>query len=308
MARPLRIATYNVEWFNGLFDDHGRLRTDNELSGRYEITRRNQIESLGIVFTALDADAIMVIEAPNQSRRRSTVKALETFARTFGLRASHAVMGFPSETEQEIALLYDPSRIEAHHDPQSSAKAPRFDDVFRFDIDVDATPEAIRFSKPPLELALRADGHPLRVIGVHAKSKAPHGARNPAEAVRIGIQNRRQQLAECVWLRRRVAGLLARHQSVMVMGDFNDGPGLDEYEKLFGRSGIEIVLGLEEPPELRLHEPHARMALTQKVGIQPSSARFWLAPEQQYFEALLDFIMVSADLAANRPAGGSGIR
>lgn len=62
MARPLRIATYNVEWFNGLFDDHGRLRTDNELSGRYEITRRNQIESLGIVFTALDADAIMVIE------------------------------------------------------------------------------------------------------------------------------------------------------------------------------------------------------------------------------------------------------
>lgn len=301
MARPLRIATYNVEWFNGLFDDHGRLRTDNELSGRYEITRRNQIESLGIVFTALDADAIMVIEAPNQSRRRSTVKALETFARTFGLRASHAVMGFPSETEQEIALLYDPSRIEAHHDPQSSARAPRFDDVFRFDIDVDATPEAIRFSKPPLELALRADGHPLRVIGVHAKSKAPHGARNPAEAVRIGIQNRRQQLAECVWLRRRVAGLLARHQSVMVMGDFNDGPGLDEYEKLFGRSGIEIVLGLEEPPELRLHEPHARMALTQKVGIQPSSARFWLAPEQQYFEALLDFIMVSADLAAKSP-------
>ncbi|MEM1506519.1 hypothetical protein RG959_24575, partial [Domibacillus sp. 8LH] len=84
---------YNVEWFNGLFDDHGRLRPDNELSGRYEITRRNQIESLGIVFTALDADAIMVIEAPNQSRRRSTVKALETFARTFGLRASHAVMG-----------------------------------------------------------------------------------------------------------------------------------------------------------------------------------------------------------------------
>ncbi|MGP3698609.1 endonuclease/exonuclease/phosphatase family protein [Rhodobacter sp. NSM] len=301
MARRLRIATYNVEWFNGLFDDRGRLLADNELSGRYEITRRNQIESLGIVFSALDADAVMVIEAPNQGRRRSTVKALETFARTSGLRTSRAVMGFPNETDQEIALLFDPERIEARHDPQSSSKAPRFDEVFRIDVDVDATPEAIRFSKPPLELAVRADGHPLRLIGVHAKSKAVRGARNGAEEVRIAIQNRRQQLAECVWIRRRVSALLARHQSVMVMGDFNDGPGLDEYEKLFGRSGIEIVLGLEDPPDRWLHEPHARMALTQRVGIQPSSARFWLATEQQYFEALLDFIMVSPDLAAKAP-------
>ncbi|WP_101339787.1 endonuclease/exonuclease/phosphatase family protein [Cereibacter azotoformans] len=301
MGRRLRIATYNVEWFNALFDDRGRLLADNELSGRYEITRRNQIESLGIVFTALDADAIMVIEAPNHGRRRSTVKALETFARTFELRASQAIMGFANETDQEIALLFDPSRIESRHDPQASPKAPRFDGIFRFDIDVDAAPEAIRFSKPPLELAVRADGHALRLIGVHAKSKAGRGARNGAEEVRIAIQNRRQQLAECVWIRRRVAALLARHQSVMVMGDFNDGPGLDEYEKLFGHSGVEIVLGLDEPPELRLHEPHARMALTQRVGVQPSSARFWLAPEDQYFEALLDFIMISPDLAEKGP-------
>ncbi|MCE6951732.1 endonuclease [Cereibacter sphaeroides] len=301
MAAPLRIATYNVEWFNSLFDDRGRLLPDNELSGRFEVTRRNQIESLGIVFSALDADAIMVIEAPNQGSRRSTVKALETFARTFELKASRVAMGFANPTEQEIALLYNPDRIEARHDPQESAKAPRFDEVFRFDIDVDAAPEAIRFSKPPLELAVRADGHALRLIGVHVKSKAPRNSRTPAETVRIAIENRRQQLAECVWLRRRVAAHLAHGQSLIVMGDFNDGPGLDEYEQLFGHSGIEIVMGVDDEPKSRLHEPHARMALTQKVGISPSSARFWLAPQQQFFEALLDFIMVSPDLAARNP-------
>ena len=31
------------------------------------------------------------------------------------------------------------------------------------------------------------------------------------------------------------------------------------------------------------------------------ASRFWLAPAQAYFEALLDFIMVSPDLAAKSP-------
>ncbi|PTE22879.1 endonuclease [Cereibacter changlensis JA139] len=298
----LRIASYNVEWFNALFDNRDRLCADNEPSARYRITRREQAEALGIVFTALDADAVMVIEAPDHGSRRSTVKALESFAKTFGLRASKAIHGFTSGTEQEIALLYDPTRITARHDPQEDPKAPRFDRVFPFDIDVDAKPEPIRFSKPPLELALTADGRPLRMIGVHAKSKAPHRTRNPAEFSRISIDNRRKQLAQCVWIRRRVVGHLERGDSLIVLGDFNDGPGLDEYEKLFGQSGIEIVLGPEAEPPLQLTDPHARMALGQRVGVSPTTARFWLAPQERYFEALLDFIMVSPDLAAAGPS------
>ena len=77
----LRIATYNVEWFNNLFDDSGQLLVDGRWSGRQDVTRSQQIEALGIVFTALDADAVMVIEAPDQNGRRGTVKALEAFAR-----------------------------------------------------------------------------------------------------------------------------------------------------------------------------------------------------------------------------------
>ena len=89
--------------------------------------------------------------------------------------------------------------------------------------------------------------------------------------------------------------------SVIVMGDLNDGPGLDEYEKLFGHSGVEIVLGLNSGAEMHLYDPHAHMALAQKTGISPTTARFWLAPQKRYFEALLDFIMVSPDLAARSP-------
>ncbi|MBN2906317.1 MAG: endonuclease/exonuclease/phosphatase family protein [Rhodobacteraceae bacterium] len=305
----MRIATYNVEWFNSLFDDAGTLLDDDQGAGRYGVTRHQQIEALGIVFTAVDADAVMVIEAPDHNGKRSTVPALEGFARVMGLRARRAITGFQSETQQEIALLYDPDRLRVRHDPRGdptgkkgSTDAPRFDGVFRWDVDVDTAPELIRFSRPPLELAVdTAQGHALRVIGVHAKSKAPHGATTPDEVMRISIENRRKQLAQCIWLRQRVAAHLDAGESLIVLGDFNDGPGLDEYEKLFGRSGVEIVLGLDAEERLRLFDPHARQALLGRLSAQPSTARFFLTHQGRYLSALLDYVMVSPDLRDRGP-------
>jgi hypothetical protein len=258
----------------------------------------DQTVALGRVFTALDCDAVMVIEAPDSSRRRDGVFALESFAQHFGLRANRALGGFFSETQQEIALLYDPMAVSVHHDPKQHPKAPRFDQTFHFDLDVDASPEKIVWSKPPLEIAMQVDGRAIRLIGVHAKSKAPHGARTKAHAIRLSIENRRKQLAQCVWLRRRVLALLEEGAPVIVLGDFNDGPGFDEYEKLFGRSGLEIVLG--EGEGVQLFDPHARPALSDSIGAQPASARFRL-PDGQFLSAMLDYIMVSPDLAARNP-------
>lgn len=304
---PYRLGTWNVEWMNALFDDAGRLREDDGPSGRHGVSRRAQLAGIGIVLAALDADALVVVEAPDTNGRRSTVRALQTLAEACGLRARAALIGFASETEQEIALLYDPGRLSALHDPRGEPAvrhggAPRFDGVFRFDLDNDAVPEPVRWARPPLELAMAtAAGRAFRLIGVHAKSKAPYGARTEAEATRIGIENRRKQLAQCVWLRRRVEGHLAAGETLVVAGDFNDGPGLDQFEALFGRSGVEVVLGADAAPELRLFDPHAAMALGRRLGPAPATARFCLPPQGRYFEALLDFVMVSPDLVATAP-------
>jgi len=304
----MRIATYNVEWFSNLFARDGQLLEDGEWSGRQDVTRGDQLASLGIVFTALDADAVMVIEAPDDNRHRDTVRSLENFAKHYGLRARKALLGFRNDTQQEIALLYNPDLLEAVHDPvgretgkKGNPHAPRFDGVFRWDVDVDAAPELIEFSKPPLEVALtvKATGRVLRMIGVHVKSKAPHGARGREEVMRVAIQNRRKQMAQCIWLRQRIEGHLEAGESLIVLGDFNDGPGLDEYEKLFGRSGVEVVLG--ENGAVKLHDPHARMAFNRRVGGMPVTARFYIAKEQRYLEALLDYVMLSPDLCALDP-------
>lgn len=306
----MRIATYNVEWFNSLFDDAGTPLEDGGWSSRRDVTRVQQLTALGIVFTAIDADAVMVIEAPDENSRRQTVPALEAFAAKFDLRARKAVIGFANDTQQEIALLYDLDVLQARHDPQGdetgkkgSQGAPRFDGVFRIDLDVDATEDLVRFSKPPLELALEtASGFQFRMIGAHLKSKAPHGARGRDAVMRASIANRRKQLAQAIWLRQRVETHLAAGTPLMVLGDLNDGPGLDEYEDLFGRSSVEIVLGQQgqHDPQLCLFDPHAQAVLNNRWA-SPSSSRFYIAEEKRYLQALLDYIMISPDLRGRSP-------
>lgn len=304
----MRIATYNVEWFDALFEDNV-LAVDDAWSARHNVTRAQQTEALGIVFTALDADAVMVIEAPDTSKAADTIAALEHFAASFDLRARKAIMGFANETQQEIALLYDPDAMQVRHDPQGpatgkkgSAAAPRFDGTFRIDLDVDAKEDLVTFSKPPLELAVEtAGGVAFRMIGAHLKSKAPHGATNAKEAMRISIANRRKQLAQAIWLRARIDAHLAADTPLMLLGDLNDGPGLDEYEHLFGRSSVEIILGEEGAPQ-RLFDPNAARALSRKLGAVPTSARFWMRDEKRYLQALLDYIMVTPDLRKLQPS------
>ena len=288
----MRIATYNVEWFDRLFDDTGDLLEDGAWSARWNVTRRRQIAALCRVFAALDADAVLVIEAPDTSSHRSGQAALETFAARAGIRARRALIGFANDTMQEIALLYDPDRIRPRHDPQDSEAAPRFDRSFLVDLDVDAAPDTVRWSKPPLELALDTDHGPIRLIGVHAKSKSTHGATEAARITRA-IANRRKQLAQCLWLRARIDDHVAAGDSLIVAGDCNDGPGLDEFEALFGRSGLEIVLGEGAG---RLIDPHALPP--RSTMARPASARFWDRDGKRWVGAMLDYAMLTPDLAA----------
>lgn len=291
----MRIATYNVEWFHRLFDPEGVLLEDDRWSSRHNVTRQDQLRALGRVFRAMDADGVMIIEAPDSHSHRDGVAALENFAKRFGVRTNRALMGFINDTKQEIAFLYDPKVLTVEHDPRSSADAPRFDSSFTADLGVGAENVPVTWSKPPLELSVKHGKHVMRMIGVHAKSKAAHGAETPREIAELSIMNRRKQLAQCQWLRARVDEHLDAGEPLVVLGDFNDGPGLDQYEALFGRSGIEQVIG--GPDDRQLVDPHARMALAQRIGVSPTTARFYLSHEKRFMQALLDYVMVSPDLA-----------
>lgn len=314
MNRPLRIAAYNIEWFGNLFDDDDRLIADETWSARWNITRRRQGAAIAEVMRAVDADIFQIVEAPDQDRRHSCVAALEGFAATFGLRQRRALIGFENDTRQELALLYDPDRASARHMPRgvrydapeappepgtlsADAYAPRFDGDLPLDIDLDGVIDFHRFSKPPLEAEVEVDGAMLRLIGVHAKSKSAHGAKDEADELRISILNRRKQLAQCEWIRRRVEGHLDLGEDVIVLGDFNDGPGIDRYEQMFGRSGVEVAMGDISDPDRLLRNPYVKPRERSRFGWRPSTSRFYNRETKTYMNALLDFVMLSPDLA-----------
>ena len=306
MTRALRLASYNVEWFTELFDDNCAFLNDNSPSVRHEVSKAQQFAAIGAVLTALDADAVMIIEGPDQSETRSAVRAMENFAAHFNLRARRALVGFTSYTRQEIVLIYDPDVMLVRHDPMGDADetsaAPRFDFEYLYDLNGDGLAENIGFSKPPLEVLAQIYGGPdLRLIGVHTKSKAPRNTRSKAEFVAQSIENRRKQLAECFWLRGRVAQVLAQETPLIVMGDFNDGPGLDEYELQFGYSSVEVVIGAANPDQPQLFDPHGAKTAAPWGDVAPTTSRFYLPELKGYFEALLDFIMVSPSIAAAAP-------
>ncbi|MEL6794352.1 MAG: endonuclease/exonuclease/phosphatase family protein [Pseudomonadota bacterium] len=321
MADHLRIAAYNVEWFANLFDDEDRPILDNAWSARYDVTRRRQAAAVADVISAVDPDLMLIVEAPNSGEGQSSERALERFAARFGLRQRKALSGFANGTRQELTLMFDPDRVSARHDPRGVpfapprsgrrmrldrlgplARAPRFDSALPLDIDQDGLVDLHEFSKPPIEAEITADGATLRLIGVHAKSKAPHGARTRQDALRMQIANRRKQLAQCEWIRRRVDEHLARGEDVVVLGDFNDGPGIDRYERLFGRSGVEVVMGDVSAPEALLRNPYVKARLHPDLGWRPATARFYNREKRAYMNALIDFVMVSAPLAARARA------
>lgn len=313
MSAPrLRLAAYNIAWFAKLFDRNNMLIEDDEWSALYGVTRRRQASAIAKVLTRIDADCIAVIEAPNSGRRQSCVAELENFATRFGLRQRAALIGFENPTEQEIALLFDPDRISAEHAPmgevlsKSQARAngrgnglpwgvPRFDSIYPADLDGSGRVVLHEFSKPPLEALVSdgATGLTLRLIAVHLKSKAPHASGPPAKLKRIAHENRAKQYAQAAWLRARLSEHIAAGEPVVALGDFNDGPGQDDFEQVVGRSSVELVMGGDLAPALRMVNPVA------VVGNGAATARFRGDQTGPPVDALIDFIMLSPDLAAN---------
>lgn len=301
----MRIATYNVEWFEDLFDKEDNLRLDQEWSRRYDVRRIDQANAIAEVIRQVDADIMLIVEAPNTGHTQNTVKALENFSQHFDLRQKVAAMGFANSTHQELAVIYDPYVVSVRHDPQgqtsngdASVVAPRFDSNFRYDVDLDGRPEVFEFSKPPVELSVKvlANNNKLRLIGVHPKSKAAYGANTEKEEVALSIRNRRKQLAQCIWIRQRADEHLINGDPLVILGDFNDGPGFPGCEHMFAHSGVEIILGANEESAHRLVEPHAKLMRDPDQAWSLSTSRFYISEFKRYQNALLDYVMLSQDL------------
>ncbi len=289
----LRICTYNIEHFDKRFNSDNSLKLGRKSA--------QVLTALKEIINTIDPDILGIVEAPNTSPSsdKSTIKCLENFAQWGGLRQTKALTGYPSAGRQELALLYDPNTVNLQHSPggrRGSKSNPRFNEELYFDTDSDNIKEVYKFYRPPLEVSVGyGDNQTLYLMLVHAKSKGIFKATDMIHWQRESERNRRKLFAECHWIRQRAEEWLKQGRKIVVMGDMNDGPGMDFYEYQFGRSAVETVMGDLFHPDTLLRNHLGRPKWSRK-GWSPYSARFKDRFTGSNVNVLIDHILSSQDL------------
>lgn len=297
----LRLCSYNVEHFDGLFRQDNTIQTDNDSQ-----TRLNAIRD---VLQTIDADIVGVVEAPNTTANgtQSTVTKLENFAAFAQIRVSRTITGLISSGRQELAIMFDPNRVTVQHRPggrRNSASNPRFDERFEVDTDDDRIREVYAHYRPPLEALVQVgnNGPQFRLMVVHAKSKGIFDSVDLVHWERENERNRRKLFAEATSIRQRVDEWADAGERVVVMGDVNDGPGMDHYEERFGRSAVEIIMGsIWEPAKVLVS--HAGRPEYGRYGWEPASARFRDRFTEDLINVLIDHVLATQDLPVDLVAG-----
>lgn len=288
----LKIAVYNVEWMRELFTQDGQPKTDGEAQERSI--------RLAEVIKSIDADILGIVEGPDTTASGSKTASgqLEAWAAHFGLDASYkAVHGFPSAGQQELCALYKSDKVSLAHKPEKRVSRSPFNEPFLVDTTDSLLKEQYRHYRPPFEISVSdpsTSAEIARIIVAHTKSKGIFDMVDMARFEQLSERNRRKLYAECMSIRQRCDQWLIEDPArpVIVMGDINDGTGMDYYERRHMRSAIEILLGDVWEPEFILKHVLPRPKL-QRYGWVPYSSRYEDKLTGDRFNVLIDHILGS---------------
>jgi hypothetical protein len=289
-----------MEWMKNLFYRDGTPKTIDTGSNE---DRKNAERSvmLATVVRAVDPDFLGIVEGPDTLANGSKTASgqLEAWRELHGLDSDYrGVHGFPSGGQQELCALYKKSKLNVFHDPEEKRSKHPFNQPFLVDTTDTLVKEQFKHYRPPLELSLQAvqdeSEEIARVIVAHTKSKGIFDYVDLARFEQLSQRNRKKLYGECFSIRERCDQWLETNPNarIVVMGDINDGFGLDYYEQRFSRSAVEILLGDVWRPEHILRQVLPRPKLG-KYGWTPSSSRYRDRITGDNFNVLIDHILVS---------------
>ncbi|MEP3479606.1 MAG: hypothetical protein ABJZ55_10195 [Fuerstiella sp.] len=299
----LKLCVYNMEWMKDLFFKDGTPKKADE--GSVEDRKHGErSKMLAAVIRGIDPDFLGIVEGPDTlaDGSKTASQQLEAWRDLHGLDADYrGVHGFPSGGQQELCALYKKSKVSAVHDPEKEKPKHPFNKPFLVDTTDSLVKEQFKHYRPPLELSLRnpVDGGAelARVIVAHTKSKGIFDSVDLARFEQLSERNRRKLYGECFSIRERCDQWLKDNAEakVVVVGDINDGFGIDYYEQRFSRSAVEILLGDVWRPKAILQQVLPRPKLG-KYGWAPSSSRYRDRITGDLFNVLIDHILVSQSI------------
>jgi hypothetical protein len=311
----LRVASANLEWMNYWFtndSDPVGWKPAFVQDGQNNNTARTARRAAAMI-RAIDPDVLAIQEGPSHEGEL----ALFITDHLADGQGNPLYQFFLSDSggQQRVGLLYKPGVVAS----ASLAPHPTITDLidpWEADVDGDMLIEPdYEFTRRPLVVNLRLGAHDLQLIVMHTKSNfVNHGAAmwtNPAtrhDYVIAALKARRRNGTEGMRLRDYLDAKLAADPGarIIVLGDLNDGPGLDYFERRYLAHNVtDIVLGSAFQPEWVFeHTQHDVAAATRYTAVFDD-----FVENVNGKRLLLDHILLSPGLLRNtglRKVAGSG--
>ena len=175
-----------------------------------------------------------------------------------------------------------------------------FYDQWIEDIDNDGIKEVCEFERKPLEGLFHIKGTDITfmVILVATKSKGVFSVNDLIHHQYLALANRKRLLAQSGKIRSRVDILMDENPNlpIIVMGDFNDEPGMDSYERMLGASSIETVMGSIYKPKNILHNTLWHLSEKRKKDLWTTEYPDLIVQNIALHKAWLDHIFISQNL------------
>jgi endonuclease/exonuclease/phosphatase family metal-dependent hydrolase len=254
----LRVASINGEWMNSWFTSDGtpaaflptfKLPGESQSNSTSKTTAR-----LAAVILAIDPDILALQEAP--SRKEELDLFIASRLSGPGGPIYNSILG-DSGGAQKLGLLYKPSKVSASLTP--SADIQTLLDFWNADVDGDMLLDPYEFTRKPLVTDIQAGSHRLQVVVMHTKSNFVNRGQamweDPAtrqDYVVAALKARRRNATEGMRARKYMEARIAAPATarIMVMGDLNDGPGLDYFEENYLAHNVtDILVGSAFDPE-----------------------------------------------------------
>lgn len=236
----LRIATFNVEWMNNLFDKGMlTLRTQpGKGVGRFPNNTEGVAKRIAGVIEDLNAHIIGIQEGPR------LLEQMQLFSDRF-LGGRYRAAGIGTSSQNIYTLVRDDCPVKAEPYQATDVYYKRLLRPAEFQPwgEVDK-PVKYKMARPPALLRLTTSGEkePVHVVVAHTKSQFTQGftrsdfeAREPA-AMKEAILSRQKLSADIAALRRHITNVILERKNgagAIVLGDLNDGFTRSVFEREF---------------------------------------------------------------------------
>lgn len=233
-----KIMSYNVENMSRIFKNNVVIQEKKE---------QEKAQSIAKVIKNVDPHVLGMCEAAN------TKEENQHFIDTYLPGSGYKIALGESRGAQNLVFYYkDPFM------PDSINMNNAYYEPWDEDVDEDGLKEHHRWDRKPFEAVFKigAAGPKVMIILVHTKSKGVFDVVDLYDFQRIAQANRTKLIARALKLRKRLDKLLGMPNPlpIMIMGDMNDGPGHDPYERNLGKSFVETVMGSVYYPNLIFHD------------------------------------------------------